>query len=109
MNELEERNELRDNPIDKMGQLMQKWNDRLTLDNLRFSERYVNHGLRIHIHFRTCHEGYYSGEFCAALQHWGVGKNMPVCSGHRRPLPILFSEGDFKGRVEQPSQEQESV
>jgi len=41
MNELEERNELVDDAVHKMRQLMEKYKDSLSLDNLRLSEHYL--------------------------------------------------------------------
>ena len=54
----EERKELTDNAIDKARQLMEKWKNRLTLDNLRLAERYLVGELEILVHLRIGLPGY---------------------------------------------------
>jgi hypothetical protein len=50
MNTSEKRDELIDDIIDKLRKLGQKWNDRLTLDNRRFSERYLKGQIEVTVH-----------------------------------------------------------
>jgi hypothetical protein len=78
--------------VNEIRQLMQKWNDRLTLDNLRLSERYLKDGLEIHISFRTCRS---ASDFCAIFQYW----NDPAGTGRSRAEHGDLSGGPPEGEV----------
>src|SRR5207253_2444719 len=43
----QERRELIDDSIDKLQQFFEQWNNRLTIDNLRFAERYAKGEIEI--------------------------------------------------------------
>src|ERR1700693_287600 len=73
MSELQKRDELVDDAVYKMGQLMEKWKNRLTLDNLRLSERYLKGNLEVQILFRE-HGRLKSTNLCAVLSRW----NCPI-------------------------------
>jgi hypothetical protein len=49
-NALEKKGELVDDAVNEVGKLMEKWKNRLTLDNLRLSERYLEGNLEILVH-----------------------------------------------------------
>jgi hypothetical protein len=42
-----------DEAFDKLDELMERWNQRLTLDNLDLAKRYLNRQLGIHLHLRS--------------------------------------------------------
>lgn len=69
MNESQERNELVDHALDKLHKLGQKWNNRLELNNLRLTERYLIGEIEILVHIRwwSARPGY-SHDFCAVLK-----------------------------------------
>ena len=67
----EERKELTDNAIDKAHQLMEKWKNRLTLDNLRLAERYLVGELEILVDLRIGLPGY--ARLCAVLKNREFG------------------------------------
>ena len=65
MDDLEKPPELIDDVLDKLNKLMERWNDRLTMNNLRLAERYFKAKLHILVHFRV---GGIDEEFVAHLQ-----------------------------------------
>jgi hypothetical protein len=65
MVELQQRLELVDDAVNKLRRLGQKWNDRLTLDNRRFSERYLKG--EIEIGFILCKNGSQDSPYLAAI------------------------------------------
>jgi hypothetical protein len=67
MNDSEERNELVDNAVNNIAKIMQKWDDRLTLGNLRLVERYLKGDIEVLIHFRESKSDV--GEYCAVFKH----------------------------------------
>jgi hypothetical protein len=69
MSELEQRNKPSDDAIDKMNKLMQKWKDRLTVDNLRLSERYLKGEVEVIVHLWATFPGD-AGYFCSILKNW---------------------------------------
>src|SRR5262245_36103219 len=56
-----------DDAVNKARQLMEKWKNRLTLDNRRFGERYLKGDLELHILLKIC-GATDTGEFCAILK-----------------------------------------
>lgn len=54
-----------DNLIHKIDELMQRWDDRLTLHGSVLSERYVEGKLSVHVHVRCFRPGNKAIEFCA--------------------------------------------
>ena len=75
----EERREKRDEALDKSSKLMQRFDERLTLDNLALSKRYLKNELRIHVHIRATGSGGYPEHFCAIFQ---------------RELPVFGTPGE---------------
>lgn len=59
----EQRREQLDKSLNKLDKLMQRWDERLTLDNLALAERYLKGELRIHVHLLWASE-----EFCAIFE-----------------------------------------
>src|ERR1700722_718705 len=81
MAELGERLEFRNDAVHKMRHLMEEWNNRLTLNNLRFTERYIKGDLDIHILIHrdgSLETAYY----CAVLKYWngaiGLDAERPI-------------------------------
>jgi hypothetical protein len=71
MAELEKRDKLVDNALDQLRALGQKWHDRLTLDNLRLCERYLDGTIELLILLRRqAALPFESHDFCAVLKHW---------------------------------------
>jgi hypothetical protein len=68
MNELQEPDELADDAVNKMRQLMEKWKNRLTLDNLRLSERYLKAEITIFI-FWDIRGASHPQNLCAVLEN----------------------------------------
>ena len=68
--EFEERNDLVDHARDNLRTIGQKWNDRLTLNNLRLIDRYLEGEIEILIHLRrgAARPGD-ADDFCASLKH----------------------------------------
>ena len=98
MNKLQESNKLVDDAVHKMRQLMKKWDDRLTLDNLRISERYVKGAIDLFIHIKVrsadpCDSGY----FCAVLGHHDPAGGKII--NHTRH--VLKELSEFRGDFEQ--------
>src|SRR4051794_1599111 len=52
MHTSQKRLELRNNAAHKIGKMMEQFEQRLTLANLRLSERYFNFELRVLVHFQ---------------------------------------------------------
>ena len=48
MADSEERSKRVEDALDEMRKLMQEWKNRLTTDNLRLAERYIDHQLEWH-------------------------------------------------------------
>jgi hypothetical protein len=87
MNTLEERLELGNDAANKMRQLMEKWKGRLTLDNLRLTERYLKGGLEILVHIRP-ELAAYSADLCAVLKHFQLPARQ-AGTGRAYALPLL--------------------
>jgi hypothetical protein len=66
---LKERDELGNDSIYKAAQLVQKWNNRLTVNNLRLAKRYLEGDLELHLVFRLADVPDPS-EYCAILKYW---------------------------------------
>ncbi len=82
----EQRREKLDESLDKLHKLKQRWNKRLTLDNLALTERYLKGELRVVVHLRSrpaATFGRNSEEWCAVFQ-----RKLPVGGtesyGHRK-------------------------
>lgn len=87
MNSSEKRDELINNSLNQLRRLGKKWQDRLTMDNLRLDERYVVGQLNIWIHFKRTWRGATS-EFLAVLQDrdartLGIGLSLEGQTGGR--------------------------
>jgi hypothetical protein len=57
--------------LDKLDELMERWNNRLTLDNLDLAKRYLKAELGVHVHLRyrvLAESGPDSIDFCAIFQ-----------------------------------------
>jgi hypothetical protein len=74
------RNELADDAVNKMRKLIECWSQRLTLSNLRLSERYTKGEIHILVHFipNGIAKLREAEEFCAVFQ-----QNL-VCRGHEQ-------------------------
>jgi hypothetical protein len=70
MSELEQMREQVDDPVNKVRELMEKWDKRITLDNLRLVERYLKGELEVHILLRLSVESGQAGEFAAILTYF---------------------------------------
>lgn len=66
MSDSQERLEAGNDPVNKIRKLMEKWKNRLTLDNLRLAERYINGDLHFIAHLTTTD----ALEFCAVFEKW---------------------------------------
>jgi hypothetical protein len=55
--------------IDKATQLMEKWNNRLTMNNLRLAKRYLEGDLELHVVFRLA-DVPDPTDYCAILKYW---------------------------------------
>src|SRR6266446_8204917 len=79
MSDSEERTEAVSHALNELRELGQKWNDRLTTDNLRLRERYGTGEIEIivHVEWRPIVPGK-SKRFCAVLQN-----GEPAHGGHR--------------------------
>jgi len=61
-----------DDAIDQISQLKKAWDERLTLENPRFAERYFKMKLRLHVHVRSIPKaGFDPVDFCAIFQRKG--------------------------------------
>jgi hypothetical protein len=69
MTALEKRDELADDAVNKMARLMKEWKNRITLDNLRLSERYLKGEIELLIQFRSVLPDN-TGNLCAVLKYW---------------------------------------
>ncbi|MFZ0890720.1 MAG: hypothetical protein WA005_19950 [Candidatus Binataceae bacterium] len=90
----EQRAEYFDNAINQVNDLVQRWNHRLTLENLTLAKRYVEGHLRILIQFRRLERDDPAGEFCAIFQR----KDTPG-SGHaevENPLSNFHKGLEFR-------------
>lgn len=73
MTELEKRQEPADDAINEMRQLVKKWDDRLTLDNLRIAERYLKGEVEFLIHLQVRAVGPSdSRHFCVVVKNWNA-------------------------------------
>lgn len=79
-----ERGEKLDESLDKLGKLMERWDQRLTLDNLALAERYLKGELRIVVHARHGASGRRAEEYCAIF---------------KRILPVGWTESKEHGNV----------
>lgn len=70
MSALEKRNELVDDALNQLRQLGQKWQDRLTIDNLRLDERYLVEQLNIWVYLERPWRGT-TREFLAIFHYLG--------------------------------------
>jgi hypothetical protein len=77
MNDLEIRTELRDNAVNKLRNLMQKWEDRITPDNLRLGERYVKNEIDLIVHFAFTGCSGHANDFIAVFQNAKFGPGRP--------------------------------
>jgi hypothetical protein len=68
MKQLEKALELPDDSLNELSKLMEKWKNRLTLDNLRLTERYLEGSLELILHLRSEAPGY-AGDYCAVLRY----------------------------------------
>jgi hypothetical protein len=68
MNSLQEPDKLADDAVNEIGQLMEKWKNRLTPDNLRIAERYIEGDIEILLHLQI-QKATYPTKFCAILNH----------------------------------------
>lgn len=74
MNELQERNELVGHALGKLREMHQKWTDRLTINNLRLGDRYLEGEIEVFVHLKRRSVGpTNTGQFCLILRH---GKNV---------------------------------
>lgn len=102
MSELEQRSELVDDAVNKTRQLMEKWNNRLTIDSLVLPERYLNGDIEIIVRFRDSCSGEW--EHCAIFQYEkvsGTGRHAGECGRSNRvdhlprhPLECFVLLGD---------------
>ena len=74
----EERDELVDDALHKARQLTEQWKNRLTLDNLRLSERYLEDGIEFLLRLRGAKE---PDDFYAVLHH-DAGGGVPEGGQH---------------------------
>lgn len=88
---LEELLECYDSAAHKIVQMMERFNDRLTLDNLRLVERYAKGEVAIRINFMTEIAGEYIAHFERALDHRGSEERAHL----REPL-----KGQSRARLE---------
>jgi hypothetical protein len=78
--ELQKRDELVDDAIHQLRELGQKWQDRLTLDNLRLDERYLIGDLSVGVEFRPL--GWADGDnLIAFLNYWPSRAGGPLGRG----------------------------
>ncbi len=65
--------ELGDDAINQMRKLFEKWNDRITLDNLRLVERYLECEIEVLLHFLANDRAGNSAQLCAVIRN-GAGE-----------------------------------
>src|SRR6266849_2488251 len=70
MSELKKRDELVNDSVHKISKVMDRFNQRLTLRNLRLAERYVNGELNILPYFTLINEGGINENFIACFQRF---------------------------------------
>jgi hypothetical protein len=103
--------ELIDDLIDEAGKLLEEWENRLTLDNLRLSERYLEGELELLVRLKFIASGN-SANFCAVLKYGEslarvkarnikVGEfdegNIPDSPlGRRPPIPTEYRDASTK-------------
>src|SRR5947209_3338594 len=89
---LKEGDELVNDCIDKTAQLMEKWKNRLTLDNLRLSERYRKGEIHLIVHCRMIRSDcrlFDTNDFCAIYQYGDSIARRPTDSSfEHRPNDI---------------------
>lgn len=69
MNASQVRQEQADDPVDKMRRLMEKWENRLTLDNLRLGERYLKGEIQLNVHLCVPGSAADARDFCAVFRY----------------------------------------
>jgi hypothetical protein len=90
LSELQERDKQLDTALDKLSKLNQAWKNRLTLNNRRLAERYLNGTLRICVILNARRE---SSKFVAILNKYDT---LTVAGGWNRHLE--FGDPDFSLR-----------
>jgi hypothetical protein len=113
MKTLEQRSEAGYDGVNQIRKLMQAWNDRLTLSNLRLPERYIKGDIELLIHLRAKRAGYPTN-FGAVLNYWNSGvrekrdwrAQLNECRLRGR-LPLHERKTGFANRI--GDNEQESV
>lgn len=116
MSELGKQTELVNDPVDQMRKLMEKWDNRLTLDNLRLAERYLEGGLEIHVHIRVfAVVNVDATDFCAVLKNCkplsasaaGLGHDGHALGGLLGG--VVLDPANHGGATAERSNEQEAV
>jgi len=69
MNELTKRNELVDNGIHNIAKIMEKWNNRLTLDNANLIDRYLKGDIEVLVHLRSIVMQSDVTEYCVIIKY----------------------------------------
>ena len=100
MAKLQERDELIDKVVDQSRRLMEKWNNRITLDNLRLGERYLEGNLDVVLHWEFVGRAGRANQFVAVFHHAQSASNLP--SGNRVELIRwpLTADFDFGGTAQ---------
>jgi len=105
-----QRREQLDEALDKLGELTQRWENRLTLDNLALVERYIKAELRILVHLALvpgAGVGRDPQDYCALFEReralrWGDSRG-------QRHVPAGYGVGGDDGLVRHAHGDQEFV
>lgn len=100
MSTSEERDKLADDSINKARKLVEKWNDRLTMDNLRLCERYLKGEIEFLVSLYR--EPGHAAQFCAVIKYAGQSGSGSMPSNHEArnssdALGRQFSHGFLGG------------
>src|SRR5260370_3561930 len=68
MRQLKKRNKMVDNALHNINQMVEQWKNRLTLNNLRLTERYLEGSMERVLHLRGDIAGH-PNDFCAILRY----------------------------------------
>src|SRR5439155_14424332 len=100
------RNKLGNDALDNVNQMVHKWNNRLTLDNLRLTERYVEGDIELILHLLGDPSGN-STDYCAVLRYDPTARLAGDAKGNRSGLRRTRTENNVRVgcSIEQDKQE----
>ena len=83
-----------DELINKFDEMMENWENRLTLDNLRLVERYAEGKLEVILILAITTAAGKVRNLCAVLRHCNTGQLTRDGNGRRGPLTVEHGKGE---------------